>query len=175
MTASEFFTWAADQPGRFELIGGEVVAMAPERSLHALTKARVWRQLDDAIRTLGLPCTAYPDGMALRIDEATVYEPDAQVRRGDRLADDALEVRDPMVVVEVLSATTRTRDAGAKLADHFRLATLHHYLIVDATRRVVIHHRRTQADVIETMVRRDSATVSLHPPGIELSVERLFP
>ena len=36
MTADEFIAWAMEQPrGRFELIGGEVVAMAPERLIHA--------------------------------------------------------------------------------------------------------------------------------------------
>ena len=35
--------------------------------------------------------------------------------------DDALKVRDPVLVVDVLSPTTRARDAGPKLEDYFRL------------------------------------------------------
>ncbi len=40
MTADEFIDWAMAQPEgqRYELVAGEVVAMAPERSAHALTK-----------------------------------------------------------------------------------------------------------------------------------------
>jgi Uma2 family endonuclease len=85
MTSDEFIAWAMQRPEgeRWELVGGEVVAMSPERSGHALVKARVWRALDDAIKARGLGCTAYPDGMAVEIDDGTVYEPDALVRCGE--------------------------------------------------------------------------------------------
>ena len=40
MTVQEFLAWAAAQPrGRYELVRGEVVAMAPERARHNLVKA----------------------------------------------------------------------------------------------------------------------------------------
>jgi Uma2 family endonuclease len=119
MTADEFITWAAQrlERDRYELVAGEVVAMSPERSGHALVKAKVWRALDDAVSAAGLSCTAYPDGMAVEIDDRTVYEPDALVRCGSPLDDDAIKITDPLIVVEVLSASSQTRDAGAKLAD----------------------------------------------------------
>ena len=34
MTADEFIPWAMNQPKRYELVGGEVVAMSPERVGH---------------------------------------------------------------------------------------------------------------------------------------------
>jgi Uma2 family endonuclease len=35
MTAAEFLAWADTQPkGRFELVRGEIVAMAPEKARH---------------------------------------------------------------------------------------------------------------------------------------------
>ena len=41
MTVDQFLAWAMAQPeGRFELVDGEVVAMAPERAGHARLKAR---------------------------------------------------------------------------------------------------------------------------------------
>ena len=37
MTVAEFLAWASAQPrGRYELVRGEVVPMAPERALHHL-------------------------------------------------------------------------------------------------------------------------------------------
>ena len=41
----------------------------------------------DAVRTGGLACEVFGDGMAIRIDAATVYEPDAQLRCGAPLDD----------------------------------------------------------------------------------------
>src|SRR5689334_15363774 len=94
MTSDEFIRWAMARPRgeRHELAGGEVIAMAPERAAHALTKFRVARRLAEAIEAAGLPCTVYPDGMAVEIDRETVYEPDALVRCGPPLPGDAVRV-----------------------------------------------------------------------------------
>ena len=50
--------------GRYELVRGRVVAMAPERARHDLVKAAVFRALDDAVKRAGLPCTVFTDGMS---------------------------------------------------------------------------------------------------------------
>jgi Uma2 family endonuclease len=176
MTADEFLAWAATQPAgeRYELANGEVVAMAPERAGHARTKARVLRALEDALRTARVDCEAFPDGMAVRVDDSTVYEPDALVRCGGPLPDEAIELGDPVVVVEVLSPSTRARDSGAKLADYVRLRSLRHYLLVRTDTRVVIHHARTEEGRIETSI-VSSGRLRLEPPGIEIPLEALFP
>jgi Uma2 family endonuclease len=64
MTVEQFVDWAMAQPdGRYELLDGEVLAMAPERAAHARVKARTWRALEDAIAERGVLCEALPDGM----------------------------------------------------------------------------------------------------------------
>jgi Uma2 family endonuclease len=102
----------------YELVAGAVVAMGTERAVHARRKARIWRALSDAVDAAGLPCEALPDGMTVKIDEHTAYEPDALVHCDKALADDAVLVPAPVTVVEVLSPSTTTRDTGTKLARH---------------------------------------------------------
>ena len=176
MTSDQFVTWALAQPEgeRYELASGEVVAMAPERSAHALVKAYVWQSLHQAVRAAGLPCTAYPDGMAVRVDDAVVYEPDALVRCGGPLPDDAVQLTDPVILVEVLSPSTRARDAAAKLEDYFRLPSVRHYLIVKTENRTVIHHRLEEGGSILTRILR-GGELELSPPGITLAVDTFFP
>ena len=174
MTADEFIPWATEQEGRFELAAGEVVSMASERAGHARAKAAAWLALRDAIRGAGLPCEAFADGMAVRIDDTTVYEPDASVRCGPRLDDDVVEFSDPMVVVEVLSPATRARDAGAKLADYFRLPSVRHYLILRFDTRSAIHHARGEDGVITTAILTEGG-LRLEPPGIAIALEAMFP
>lgn len=170
MTADEFLTWAEQQPDgqRYELVAGEVVAMASERAVHSRIKGRFYEAMVQAIRRGRLPCEAFPDGMAVRIDAATVYEPDALVRCGPPLDDQAIEVRDPMIVVEVVSPSSHKRDTGSKLADYFRLPSLRHYLIVKTENRVVIHHGRDDAGTIVTRIVYDGA-IRLDPPGLDLT------
>jgi Uma2 family endonuclease len=174
MTVDEFLAWAMAQPeGRFELVDGAVVAMAPERAGHARRKAEIWLALREAIRSAGLPCEVLPDGMTVKIDDHTAYEPDAVVHCGEALADDAVIVPAPVIVVEVLSPSTRAHDAGAKLADYFRLPSLCHYLLVRTERPTVIHHRRGEGDLIETRI-VTAGSVQLDPPGIALEVDRIY-
>lgn len=174
-TADAFITWAMDQPrGRFELHHGQVVAMAPERVGHARVKARAHRALEDAVARAGLGCEALPDGVSVRIDETTVFEPDALVRCGPRTPDDVVEIADPVILVEVVSPSSRGIDSGAKLAGYFRLPSVRHYLVVDSAARTIAHHRRGADGEIATRILRDGA-LALDPPDLTIVVADLFP
>ena len=176
MTAAEFLAWAMEQPEgeRYELVAGELVAIAPERAGHTRVKNRVLRALEGGIATRQLGCEAFADGMSVRIDELTVYEPDALVRCGPPVPDDTIELSDPVIVVEVVSPTSRGRDSGAKHDDYFRLPTVRHYLIVETESRTVIHHHRDEGGRMQTRFVRQGS-LELDPPGIEIPVESCFP
>jgi Uma2 family endonuclease len=174
MTADEFLAWAAMQPERWELVNGEVVGMAPERVEHMRAKLEATIALRAAIAERGLACEAMIDGVGVRIDEATVYEPDVLVRCGDRMPGGATEVADPVILVEVVSPSSRAVDSGAKLTDYVRLASVRHYLIVNLGARAVIHHRRAEQGEIATRVLRDGR-LPLDPPGLDVEVASLFP
>ena len=167
MTTDEFIAWAMEQPEgqRYELEKGRVVTMAPERSAHAKVKYRVARQLDDAIERAGLPCEIYPDGMAVRIDETTTYEPDALVRCGPEVPPDAVKITDPIIVVEVLSPSTRARDNSEKLIGYFSVPSIQHYLLVRTEDLAIIHHSRNPDGTILTRIVHDG-TLVLDPPGL---------
>jgi Uma2 family endonuclease len=173
MTADEFIPWAMNQPKRYELVGGEVVAMSPERVGHTESKGNVYVALREAIQTTGVSCRAYTDGLAVRIDRNTVYEPDACVRCGEPLDRNAIEIGDPVIVVEVVSPSSQSVDAGAKLGDYFRLPSVRHYLIIRDEARTVIHHERKSDGRIETRIVR-SGTLVMDPPGLAVEVEGFF-
>ena len=173
-TANAFTAWAAAQTrGRFELAGGEVVAKAPERVEHTRAKTRTHQALEDAIGAAGLGCEAMGDGVTVRIDDQTVYEPDALVRCGPKTPGDATEVDDPIVVVEVVSPSSRGVDTGTKLAGYFRLPSVRYDLIVQTEGRVVIHHRRDDTGVISVQVLHAGSLV-LDPPDLEIEIRDIF-
>jgi Uma2 family endonuclease len=173
MTVDEYLTWAQDNPGRFELYAGVVYAMAPERAGHARVKFGVQMALRAAIQRSGLPCHMLPDGMTVRVSAHTAHEPDALVYCGELLPDGAMEVPNPVIVVEVLSPSTRHVDASAKLAGYFRIPDVQHYLIVDPDERLVIHHERGEAAVVMTRIIHEGS-IYLDPPGIELAIADFY-
>jgi Uma2 family endonuclease len=173
-TADEFIAWALEQPtGRFELDNGSVVAMAPERVNHGRAKAQAWLALRSAIIARGLGCEALPDGATVRIDDRTVYEPDALVRCGPPLPGDAIEADDPVIVVEVVSPSSRGVDKGAKLASYFSLPSVRHYLLIDTDKRVVIHHHLVEEGRIDSRLLREGP-LTLDPPGLTIEVQDIL-
>jgi Uma2 family endonuclease len=173
-TADEFIAWALEHPtGRFELDNGVVVAMTPERVNHGRAKAQAWLALRLAIAARGLGCEALPDGATVRIDDRTVYEPDALVRCGPPLPGDAIEAGDPIIVVEVVSPSSRGIDKGAKLVSYFSLPSVRHYLIVDTDRRAVIHHHLVEGGRIESRFHHEGP-LTLDPPGLTIEVQDIF-
>jgi Uma2 family endonuclease len=170
MNADEFLAWAMEQPegAHYELVAGQVVAMAPERATHGRIKARLARFIGNAIDAAGLPCETYIDSMAVRVNADTIYEPDVMVRCGTPLDENAIEVTDPLIIIEVVSPSSARRDTGSKLADYLSIASVRHYLIVTTGNPAIIHHRRDDTGAITTAILRDGA-VQLDPPGIALS------
>jgi Uma2 family endonuclease len=174
MTADEFLVWSqAHGDARYELVAGEVVAMAPERFAHADAKAEAWLALRNAIAAAGLPCRAHLDGAGLRVDDRTLYIPDVMVRCGPPPPPDARETDDAVIVVEVLSPSTEWLDVAAKLEDYFRVPSVAHYLILRIESGAVIHHARAADGTIVTAIRREGSFV-LDPPGLTLEVAALF-
>jgi Uma2 family endonuclease len=173
MTVDEFLVWAQGRPGRYELFRGEVFAMAPETADHANVKGAIYAALTNAIRQRHLPCHVFPDGMTVRIDAETVYEPDVQVYCGEKIRGRVLEVPNPIIIVEVLSPSTRRVDVSLKLAGYFRLPSVAHYLIVDPTQPSIIHHSRGAGDTILTRVITEGR-IALDPPGLELDLADIY-
>jgi Uma2 family endonuclease len=173
MTVDEYLAWAEDQPGRYELLDGTVIAMSPEGAGHAETKAAVHAALVAGIRARGLACYALPDGMTVRINDVTAYEPDALVYCGAKLPAAAVEVPNPVIVVEVLSPSTRRIDLSGKLADYFHLPSIAHYLIGDPEKPRILHHARATGDAILTRIVTDGS-IKLDPPGIEFAMADVY-
>ncbi|MBV8797234.1 MAG: Uma2 family endonuclease [Hyphomicrobiales bacterium] len=174
MTVDEFLPWAEGKEGRWELHDGVPVMMSPERVVHNRSKLRAATALRDALATAGLSCEVFADGLAVRIHAQATYEPDASVVCGPRTPADAIEIDNPIVVIEVLSPSTAAVDHGRKLSGYFSIPSVQHYLILDPERRVAIHHKRGSGDAIETRVLTEGVA-RLDPPGFEVAVEAMFP
>ena len=175
MTVPEFLAWAADQPrGRYELVRGEVVAMAPERAMHNLVKAAAFRALDDAVKRAGLPCTVFTDGMTVVIDNETSREPDAAVQCGVATDLASMVLQAPLIVVEITSPSSERDDTGDKLVEYFSVPSIKHYLIINSAKKVVIHHARSEAGAISTRI-LSAGEVDLMPPGMTVPVAALLP
>ena len=173
MTVNEFLPWAKQQPERWELFDGVPLAMSPERVIHGDTKYRAARAFDGAIAGARVPCRFVLDSAVVRVDARNSFQPDVLVYGGEPLPGDALEVPEPVVVIEILSPGNAIADLRDKLQGYFRVASIHHYLIIDPDKRLVIHHTRGRDDVVATRI-VTAGQIGLDPPGLSVAVADFF-
>ena len=175
MTRQQFREWLESKPddGRYELVAGEPVAMSPERVAHNTVKFEAASQFRAQVRERGLHCQVFIDGITVEVGTDTDYGPDVIVNCGQRPAADATAAPNPLIVVEVLSPSTRAVDTGRKLMDYFRLPSIRHYLVVRADKPVVTHHLRQDDGTILTRILQ-GGRLDLDPPGLTLDIEALY-
>jgi Uma2 family endonuclease len=173
MKVPEFLAWADKQwDGRYELVNGEVVAMAPERLQHGLVKFAAARALEDAVKAAGLPCTVFPDGAGVVINDNTTRIPDASVQCGVRVKPKSMILEAPLIVLEVVSPSSEQQDLGAKLIEYFLVPSVRHYLVVVPEKRAVVHYRRNDEGALSIYIGR-TGDIVLDPPGIKVPVAGL--
>lgn len=174
ISADAFLEWAEAQEGRYQLIAGEIVAMAPERVEHSHVKRMVANVFDAAIAKAKIPCRAFVDGVSVKIDDSTVFEPDALVNCGAPIRRGSLIAPNPVIVAEVISPSSSGRDLAMKFTNYFRHPSIKHYLIVILENRTVIQHSRSEGDTLKTRIAGMGDHLTFDPPGIAAAVADLF-
>ena len=174
MTVEAYIDWSLEQTsGRFELVNGEIAPMSVKTVGHGRLKLRMANALEAAVEAAGVEAHILGDGVTVRIDPHTAFEPDALLYCGQLLDDDTIIIPEPVVVVEVLSPSTEKIDATVKLAGYFRVPSIQHYLIVDGASRSVVHHSRDADGSIRGTAVTDGS-LALDPPGISVPLSDIF-
>ncbi len=176
MTVDEFLAWSVTQPkeaGKFELLDGVVIMQQSQQFGHSKTKLNVYLAFRQAIERAAVPFYAMGEGPTVRIGPRTAFEPDALVAPRPEPDDTALEINNPIIVVEVLSPSTARHDTTVKLKRYFQLASVQHYLVVDWEGRSITHHRRIAKGKLETDV-LDGGMLNLDPPGLSIRIDDVF-
>ena len=160
MTAAEFLAWDATQTVKHEFVGGEVFAMAGGEDRNysvALNLAIVLRQ-----HLRGGPCRVYGSDVKLQVESlGSFFYPDLMVTCSAVDAADRLIKRQPVLVVEVLSASTAAYDRGDKFASYRQLPSLAEYLLIDVDSRRCDLFRKREGDGLWV----------LHPSGADEAVQ----
>lgn len=162
-TPEEYLAWEVQQLGKHEYISGEVFAMAGGEDRHATVSGNIYITLREHLR--GTPCRVYVADVRVQTSEAFFY-PDVFVTCSKTDAQDRLSKREPSLIVEVLSPSTASYDAGAKFAHYRSIASLQEYLLVDIERRSADLFRKTPEGL--WMLHPYALADSLHLASVEL-------
>jgi Uma2 family endonuclease len=174
-TADEFLRWNEGREGKREFVRGKVVEMminATKR--HVVLAGRLV-----AILLRHLPYPAYAVGSAdfgIKTPDGVRF-PDVFVdKETEDSKDSDLAARHPVLLAEVLSASSVGRDFIEKLADYTGIPSLLHYLILSQDEpRVWLWTREGAAEWSGPReISGDEDMIELTGFGIELSMAELY-
>ena len=160
---------------KHEYLGGAVHAMAGAKVGHNRVTGNVYFQLRNALD--GKPCEPFGSDMKVRIElpeQTRFYYPDVMVVC-DSLADDESYQDKPVIVVEVLSESTRRVDMGEKRAAYRAIPTLRVILFIDPERlHVTVDRRRENAGFDTEFYTAMDQVIPLPEVSVELPMSGIY-
>ena len=173
MTVDEFLRWDDGTDARYELVDGFVVAMAPPVPRHGTLTLRLGGAIDAALRTRP-PCSAHGEAGIVRPDrDDTFYVADIAVTCDPLQPDDQL-IRNPILIVEILSPSTATFDRNRKVPDYRRIASVQEILLLDSASVFAEVLRRDGDRWITEIVQGPTSTLSLGSVPITIPMAELY-
>ncbi len=163
---------ASDQ--KHEYVGGVMYAMAGAKNRHNRIALNASSSLHARLR--GKPCQPYNSDTKVRIRtsrETRFYYPDAMVVCRPNSEDDSFQ-DEPVVMVEVLSESTRRIDEGEKKDAYQTIPSLGVYLLVEQDAPRVVVFRRSANDFERVVFLGLDAVIPLPEIETELPLAEIF-
>lgn len=121
-----------------EYFQGEIFAMAGASERHNLIVSNIIGELHFQLKKT--PCRVYPSDMRLKVQATGLFSyPDVMIVCGDiEFSDDKQDtLKNPDVIIEVLSKSTEGYDRGTKFEHFRRLPSLKEYVLISQNRKKI--------------------------------------
>jgi Uma2 family endonuclease len=130
-TREEYLTLEATSQEKHEFYHGEIFAMAGGTFNHAEISGNVYSTLRTKLRNQ--PCRPTNSDMRIGTPSGLMTYPDVAIFCGQpELIDNQRTLLNPVVIIEVLSPSTRGYDQGDKFRLYRSIATFRAYLLIDS-------------------------------------------
>ncbi|RKU16039.1 hypothetical protein C6503_13240 [Candidatus Poribacteria bacterium] len=148
LTPEEYIAFERKAPpdseiSRYEYVNGELIAMSGASREHNLISNNISGELRSLLKGSG--CETYASDMRVSAPVTSSYfYPDVVVVCEEpRFEDDVFDILlNPIILVEVLSASTEAYDRGEKFSHYRHLASLQEYVLVSQDKVLVERYRR---------------------------------
>lgn len=130
-TRDEYFDIVAEAEYKMEYYRGQIFAMTGAKPNHNIIRGNTLAILHN--RLLDEDCIVFNSDQALAISENTYFYPDIIVSCGKvELDEKQIRLLNPILIVEILSKSTRGFDKGKKFTLYRGIPTFKEYLMIDA-------------------------------------------
>lgn len=168
LTEAEYLASEPDSEIKREYIDGQVYAMAGAGYNHNCIAANILGEFRNHLK--GTPCATFMADIKVRLGRDYVY-PDVLVDCS-KMAGDDLFSSAPVIIVEVLSRSTRKTDTTTKLIRYINLPSLQEYVLIEPDIVSVQVLRRANHWLSEYYFLGDDVTFT--SIGLTLKVEDIY-
>ncbi len=172
----EYFEMEKTAEYKSEYYHGEIFAMAGASVHHNLIASNVITSLNTALRDS--ECFVFPGDMKVQIDAAMHYAyPDVSLVCGQiEFAENRNDIiTNPLVIIEVLSDSTKDYDRGSKFKAYRGIASLRDYILIDQYVYSVEYFFRNKAGKWElNEFEKLSDALAIGSVGVELPLENIY-
>jgi len=173
MTMEEFLRWDDGTETRYELIGGFPVAMALPVEAHRILAVRSATRIDAALAGRR-PCNAQVNAGVVRTDCADSYFVADIAATCAPLDPHRQAIKDPFLIVEILSPSTERHDRRVKLPAYRQISTVQENVLIASDGHYAELHRRVGVQWITEILRGADARLALATVGIEIPFADLY-
>ena len=168
-TKDEYLLLEEKADTKHELVNGEIYAMAGAKENHVKITGNIFRNI--ANHLLESPCDVYSSDMKLSAG-FDCYYPDVFVKC-DPDDNDELVKEKPILIVEVLSESTKHFDRGDKLQNYLRIPSLQEYVLV-SQKEIEIWIYRRRGKKWEMEILKDNDELHFHSVDLTIPVGDLY-
>ncbi|MEB4590561.1 Uma2 family endonuclease [Candidatus Thiothrix sp. Deng01] len=128
LSIEDFLAGEQVSEARHEYVDGVAYAMAGGSVNHNLISGNVYRLLGNHLASRS--CTPFTADMLVKTTQTRFRYPDVAVFCGEFSGDETY-LDNPVLLVEVLSRSTRQNDKGSKLTEYLALPSLQEYVLIE--------------------------------------------
>jgi Uma2 family endonuclease len=174
-TPEEYLALERNAEFRSEYIDGQIVAMSPGAGRpHNLIVAALVYELQGHL--MDGPCEVYPSTQRVKVSASGDYlYPDVIVSCDPQFeAGSSDNLLTPVLIIEVLSDSTKRRDREQKFAKYKRIESLREYVLLSQKEPSVERYVREADFWHYTLITGLDASLALTSVGVEIPLKRLY-
>jgi Uma2 family endonuclease len=172
----EYLAIERESEFKSEYIDGYIVAMVGASEPHNLIVTNSVRELSSQLKSRD--CRVYSNDMRVDLRGRKLFAyPDVVVVCGDpQFADESQDnLRNPVVIIEVLSQSTESYDRGLKFIKYRRIESLKEYLLIAQDGAMVEHYvRQANGDWLMSEASGLDAVIRLGSIGCDLKLVEIY-
>jgi Uma2 family endonuclease len=177
VTPEEYLARERTATTKSEYIAGEILAMAGGKPAHNTLCMDAALALGVHLAAAGGTCDVHNSEQKVRVDSSgPFFYPDVSVVCGEPRYDSDDCLRNPVLIVEVLSPSSADYDREWKFRYYRSFATMRHYILIDQEQIRVEHYRQQEGIlwVLAGEYMRRSDSIALPDLGIEIPLAEIY-